>query len=155
MKIRMVLLLGWFVATGPLSAHTRHAPLSPKLLEAKTACIDNRTGEAQIADRAYDELQKWGRFQVVPAGQRCDVVFLFTTQSYVTGAYHRGSYDDDSYRGTSTVTRRTVTFLNVVDPQDGTLLWSNSKGSGNLYTGFRSATRGLIKDLRKRTEEKN
>ncbi len=45
------------------------------------------------------------------------------------------------------------TFLTVVDPKTGDNLWSDSKKWGNLYTGFHSATKGLIDELMKRVNE--
>jgi hypothetical protein len=45
------------------------------------------------------------------------------------------------------------TFLTVIDPKTGDSLWSDSKRWGNLYTGFHSATKGLIDELMKRVNE--
>jgi hypothetical protein len=41
----------------------------------------------------------------------------------------------------------------VFDAKNGNNLWGDSKKWGNLYTGFHSATKGLIQELRKRMEE--
>ena len=45
------------------------------------------------------------------------------------------------------------TYLTVIDPKTGENLWSDSKKWGNLYTGFHSATKGLIDELEKRINE--
>jgi len=41
----------------------------------------------------------------------------------------------------------------VFDAKNGNNHWGDSKKWGNLYTGFHSATKGLIQELRKRMEE--
>jgi hypothetical protein len=46
-----------------------------------------------------------------------------------------------------------ITYVTAIDPKTGNALWSDQKLWGNLYTGFRSATRSLVKELRKRVEE--
>lgn len=46
-----------------------------------------------------------------------------------------------------------ITYMTAIDPKTGKALWSDQKVWGNLYTGFRSATRSLVKELRKRVEE--
>ena len=45
------------------------------------------------------------------------------------------------------------TYLTVFDAKSGDNLWSDSKRWGNLYTGFHSATKGLINELKKRIDE--
>ena len=48
-----------------------------------------------------------------------------------------------------------ITFMTTIDPKTGNAIWSDQKLWGNLYSGFRSATRSLVKELRKRIEEQN
>lgn len=133
--------------------HAR-APLPVTLMDAKAVYIDNQTGSAKLADRAYDELSKWGRFRVVDSPKRADVIFLLSAKEYQSGSVTSGRVDDYGNISASTSQVVTgVTFLTVIDPKDGSSLWSDSKRWGNLYTGFRSATRGLIKALRDRIEE--
>jgi hypothetical protein len=37
--------------------------------------------------------------------------------------------------------------------KSGIVLWSDTRRWGNLFTGFKSATREVVKELRKRIEE--
>jgi hypothetical protein len=53
----------------------KHAPLPEKLLTAKTIFVENHCG-ARLGDKAYAELTKWGRFQVVTDRAKADVVLL-------------------------------------------------------------------------------
>jgi len=141
------------------------APLPNEVLKAKTAYLDNRSGLASIGDKAYDELTKWGRFKIVDRPQNADLIFLLSASEYQggyvsssTGQQH-GTVDNSGniqMSGESETTTTPVvyrrTHLTVIDPKDGTSLWSDSRQWGNLYTGFRSATRSLIKNLRERIE---
>lgn len=150
----------------PVFGHTKHAPLPEQILQAKTVYIDNQSGLSSLGDRAYDELSKWSRFKIVSNAKDADLVLLISAHAYVSG-YHtsttstaHGTEDDsgniqmsgNSQSETSpNVTR--VTYLTAIDPKTGDSLWSDQKVWGNLYTGFRSATRSLVKELRKRVEE--
>jgi len=141
-----------------------HLPLPPVVFTAKTVFIDNQTGMAKLGDRAYEELQKWGRFQIVSDPKQADLIFLLTAQEhnagYVTnGGGQTGTVDSSGNidtNGKSTYTTPVTvgyTYLTVFDAKNGNNHWGDSKKWGNLYTGFHSATKGLIQELRKRMEE--
>lgn len=152
-----------------LSAFARghkHAPLPAKVLAAKTVYLDNRTGYEKFADRAYDELQKWGRFRVVDSVRDADLVLLLSASVYHGGyvtsgtSQQHGTVDDygnvdlsGTSESTSVPVRVGYTHLYVIDPKTAESLWSDTRRWGNLLTGFRSATRGLVKELRDRIEE--
>lgn len=140
----------------------KHAPLPQTILEAKTVYLDNRSGLADIGDKAYDELTKWGRFRVVQNSKEADLLLLLSATEYRGGyvtsgsTQQQGSIDDSGnvqMSGRTTTTTEQVvygrTHLTVIDPKNGESLWSDS----NPWGKFRSATRGLIKALRKRIEE--
>jgi hypothetical protein len=138
-------------------------PLPPQVVNAKTVFIDNQSGEAKIGDRAYEQIRKWGRFQVVQDRKQADLILLLTAHEYnkgyvTSGGGQTGTIDESGNINTRSdptyTTPVTVgyTYLTVVDPKTGENLWSESKRWGNLYTGFHSATKGLIDELRKRIE---
>jgi hypothetical protein len=150
-----------FVFVSSSFAKHEKMPLPRQLMTAKAIFIDNRSGFADIGDRAYDELKKWGRFQVVDSAEKADVVLLFSANEYVSGyssnSYHNtsgnvsdsGNINAQTYGRTSSnavVSGRT--YVTVVDPKNGASLWSDSRS-----WGWRSATRGLVKDLRERMEQ--
>jgi hypothetical protein len=98
--------------------------------------------------------------------RQADLILLLTarehTGGYVTtGGRQTGTVDDaGNIETTSTptyTTRVTVgyTYLTVIDAKTGDNLWSESKRWGSLYTGFRSATKGLIGELKKRIEDQS
>jgi hypothetical protein len=161
MKSRLFLSVAMVLVTVAL-AYGKHEkmPLPAQLVQAKTIYIDNRSGLADIGDRCYDELRKWGRFQVVDSPQKADIVLLFSASRYISG-YSSGAYQTtngsiDSGGNISTQTYgngsshaivRGTTYVTVVDPKDGSSLWSDARA-----WGFKSATRGLVKELRDRIE---
>lgn len=135
-------------------AKTVHAPLPPELMSAKTVYIANESGDAKLADRCYSELREWGRFTIVTDPKQADLVFRIGTSTRTTG-YSADTTPD--YGGSSSTDIRanhsSRTQIDVINRATGAVLWSDSKAWGDLYTGFRSATKGVIKELRKRMEE--
>ncbi len=149
-----VAMLFAFTVCPSVLGHTEHAPLPPKVMQAKSVYIENHTGSATFADRAYDELKKWGRFRIVNDAKDADLVLLLTAREYVTGSYTNGHLSDSGYYAESTTTtKHGKTCLTVLDPVTGTALWEDTRSWGTIFQGFRSATRSLVKELRKRIEE--
>lgn len=165
----LLLAFGFFVL--PAHGRTKHAPLPAQIMQAKTVYIDNQSGFANLGDRAYDEVSKWGRFKIAASAKDADLVFLISAREYISGyrtvtdGTAHGTVDDSgNVQLNSDSTSRTqaqtsgITYLAVIDPKSGASLWANQKtwGGGFTWAGFnfaRSATRSLIKDFRKRIEE--
>lgn len=64
----------------PAVAKSKHAPLPDAVVHAKTIYILNETGMQKIADTAYDDLQKWGRFSVTSDRNSADLVIHFVAR---------------------------------------------------------------------------
>ena len=113
-----------------------HMPLPAKIMTAKTIYIDNRSGMAQVGDRAYDELKNWGRFQVVTERKQADLILVLSVETHSAGP----------------------TTVSILDPATGDTLWESTQAwrswslAGWRFSG-KSATRISIEDLRKRMEE--
>jgi hypothetical protein len=74
----------------PLFA-AKHAPLPDAVMQAKTVYIVNQSGRQDIADSAYAEFSKWGRFSVAKTKESADIVAIFTsTQRLTQGTTHNG-----------------------------------------------------------------
>ncbi|SRR5260370_6562013 len=164
--MRKIAVLFAFVVCLSAHANTKHAPLPEQVLKAKTVYVDNQSGLASLGDKAYDELSKWGRFKIVMSAKDADLVLLISAHAYVTGysTTTTGTAEGNTdASGNTRITGRSesqtspdiarITYMTAIDPKTGTALWSDQKLWGNLYTGFRSATRSLVKELRKRVEE--
>ncbi len=152
--MKKLVIASLLLAAVAATPETKHAPLPPALMQAKTLYIQNDSGDAKLADRCYDELTKWGRFKIVSDPKSADVIFLLTTHIRTSG--YSGHSTDDGAGGTNTTLsedRSARTRIDVLRAADGQVLWSDSKGWGGVYTGFRSATRSVVKELRKRVEE--
>lgn len=145
-----------------VSASHRKMPLPQQVMAAKTIYIDNRSGDADLGDKAYDELEKWGRYQIVDSPDKADLVLLLSAKEYI------GGYTSGTYRNTTgnvdnngnvnaqtygTTTSHAVisgtTYITLIDPKSGASLWGDARAWGR----FKSATRGLIKELRERVKD--
>jgi len=93
-----------------------------------------------------------------------DLILLFSAREYnrgyiTSGSSTTGTVDQsgnvnlDSSPTYSHPVTVGYTYLTVIDPKSGDSLWSESKKWGNLYTGFHSATKGLIDELEKRLND--
>jgi hypothetical protein len=149
-----------------LAKDKSHLPLPSQVTAARTVYIDNQSGMAKLGDRAYEEVKKWGRLQVVSDRRQADLIFLLSAREYnggyvTTGGGTTGTIDSSGNINTTSNPTYTspvsvgYTFLTVIDPKTGDSLWSDSKRWGNLYTGFHSATKGLIDELMKRVNEES
>lgn len=130
-----------------------HAPLPQKLLAAKTIYIDNRSSYSTIADKVYSELTKWNRFQVVDSPDKADIVFLLSSTVQTSGYTARtttSQYGNTSYGNTSIAADEDgFTHLQIISRDNGQILWAETR----RWVMFRSATKGIVKDLRKRMED--
>jgi cytochrome c5 len=146
------------------SSYAKHEkmPLPQQVMTAKTIYIDNRSGIADLGDKAYDELRKWGRFQIVDSAEKADVVLLLSAKAYISGyssnSYHNTSGSVDSSgnvtaqtygNGNTSAIYSATTYVTIVDPKAGAPLWSDARAWGR----WKSATRGLVKELRDRMDQ--
>jgi hypothetical protein len=145
------------VAGSLATAKTSHAPLPSALMEAKTVYIDNQSGTASFTDRCYDELSKWGRFKIVADPKQADIVFRISSFTRTAGASATTTTTDYGSTATSTTNidenRYGYTRIDVLASSTNQVLWSDTRRWGNLFTGFKSATRAVVQELRKRMEE--
>jgi hypothetical protein len=161
LKIKIIPALLMLVAFPAFAKHEK-MPLPQQVMTAKTVYIDNRSGHAELGDKAYDEMKKWARYQIVDSADKADIVLLLSAQEYIGGytssTYHNttGTVDDNgnvnaqSYgSGSSRAVVTGTTFITLIDTKSGTSLWADSKPWGR----WKSATRGIIKELRDRVKD--
>ncbi len=136
----------------------QHAPLPTKVLTAKTIYIENASGRADMADKAYTELRAWGRYQIVQTKDKADVIMVLSVTSEQTEGTEISQANSYNYK-TGAWTQGTVTVpdtatwrfsqVKLVDPSTGDVEWSDQLVQRRKY----SATEELIKALRHRIEE--
>jgi hypothetical protein len=137
MKAASTVALALVLVVSPIHAKDKLAPLPASVIAAKTVYIDNQTGHAEIADRAYDTLSKWGRFKILKDAKDADLVLRFTANT--NGRPTPPGNDID-------VSPTPVVFS--VRDQANNELWSVSKNKP-----LHSQTRLDIDEFKKRIEE--
>ena len=103
-----------------------HAPLPEQLIAARTAFIDNKSGEPAFADNIYQQLKEWGRWRVVTSRIDADVLVVLD---------HKERFKNKFY-------------FSVVDRESGEVLWAKQKDVALRIWG--QLSRKLMQDLRKR-----
>ena len=137
MKAANTLALALVLVVSPIHAKDKLAPLPASVIAAKTVYIDNQTGHAEITDRAYDALSKWGRFKILKDAKDADLVLRFTVNTN----------DRPTPPGNDIDVSPTPILFSVRD-QTNNELWSVSKDKP-----FHSQTRLDIDEFKKRIEE--
>lgn len=143
----LLVLLGTSV---PLAAKDKHAPLPPQILTAKTIYIENH-GQAKIGDRAYEELQKWGRFKIVSSRESADIVLQLSDKPPQPSAGSVSTYDNKTgswQYGTVNSVTPGITYISLIDAKSGELLFSDTKKGAN-----KRAPGKMIDELQARIEE--
>lgn len=130
-----------------MSAAKVHAPLPPSVYTAKTIAIVNHTGTQSVTDRAYEELQKWGRFSTVADPTKADVVLIIGLSQHSTGATAQ-TYGDNTYIQQNRVVDITVSFFLNSQPEP----FFSETERASLFR--KSATKRCVDDFRKRIEER-
>jgi hypothetical protein len=120
--------------------------LPPEVYSAKTIAIVNHTGTQATADRAYDELQKWGRFAAVIDPDKADVVMVVSMSSKKVGATGQ-TYGGNVYVTDRRVVDVTTAFLLHAEPEP----FFSETERAVLFR--RSATKRCVDDFRERLEE--
>jgi hypothetical protein len=136
-KAAITAALALVLVVSPIHAKGNHAPLPASVIAAKTVYIDNQTGHAEISDRAYDALSKWGRFKILKNAKDADLVLRFTADTAGRPTPPRNDIDISP----------TPVHFSVFD-QTNNELWAASKNEP-----FHSQTRLDINEFKKRIEE--
>lgn len=131
-----------------LVAKPVHAPLPSEVYKAKTIAIVNHTNHQSAADKAYAELQKWGRFIVVTDPGKADIVLVIGVESHPVGATAR------TYGGVTRVTQTQATDVTTAFFLAGQQEPFFSEAERASLIG-KSATKRCVDDFRKRLEEDN
>jgi len=150
------------LAAFPAFAKHEKMPLPQQVMTAKTVYIDNQSGHADLGDKAYDEMKKWARYQIVDSADKADMVLLLSAKEYI-GGYTSSTYGNTTGSvdtngnvnaqtygsGSSRAVVTGTTFITLIDTNGGASLWADAKPWGR----WKSATRGLVKELRDRVKD--
>ena len=104
----------------------KYAPLPDRIIVAKTAFLENTSGEQKFADNVYRQLEQWGRWRVVTNRSEADIVVVLDHQD----RFHNNFY------------------MRVLDRESGETLWN---GKRDVAIGsWGGVAKALVGDLRKR-----
>jgi hypothetical protein len=133
-----------------LFARHTYAPLPDKVMKAKTVYLEDRTGYPGVEDKAYQELEKWGRFKVVTNRKGADLILLLSDRAYTVGYMATVNGGSGGYWGIGQPLRTFFGYLTFIDPANGEMVWSEAKRV-NWTAGH--TLHAMFKELRERIAE--
>jgi hypothetical protein len=98
MKVQAIPLAAFLLTLSTASLFGKeknHVPLPAQVITAKTVYIDNQSEEADVGEKARDELRKWGRFQIVSDRAEADLILVFSTSAYTSYATSSPPYSTE------------------------------------------------------------
>jgi len=148
-----LLVFGTVLLLPPLAqANEKRPSLPTSVLSARTIYVDNQTTSAELQNTAYTELSKWGRFQIVDAPQKAEIVLRLSNGNYVkfvpggeTVPAHDPKVENQNWMGADEAVPPGSTRVSVIDAKSGNSLWSdirktdNSKAATHMLDGLRDA----------------
>ena len=147
-----IVLATFLLSPPPAHANERRPSLPASVLSARTIYVDNQTTSAELQNTAYTELSKWGRFQIVDAAQKADIVLRLSNGNYVkfVPANGNSSASDpkpakQNWMGADEGVPPGSTRISVIDAKSGNSLWSdirkteNPKAATHMLDGLREA----------------
>jgi hypothetical protein len=161
--MRSAVLLVALLVVSSLTLAQKQMARSPKILNAKTAFLLNKTGSDAVGNEALAQLKKWGKYQVVSDREHADLIFYLSADPYHGGdvflaSGQTGTIQEDGRIITDPVPNYSKAspareaYLAVIDPKTGDNLWSDHHAWGGLLTGFNTVGARLIRKLESQTQ---
>jgi len=136
----------------PVRANEKRPSLPTSVLSARTVYVDNQTTTGELQNTAYMELSKWGRFQIVDAPQKAEIMLRLSSGNYVKFVpggekvpAPEPKIEKQNWMGADEAVPPGFTRISVIDPKSGISLWSdirktdNPKAATHMFDGLRSA----------------
>jgi hypothetical protein len=127
-----------FLSVAVSQANEKRGAVPAKVFSAKTVYVDNQTADAELQHDAYMALGKWGRYEIVDAPQKADVVLRLAGSSvvkFVPGGDPSATYNPKPVSEKSAAGEELAppgcTRLTLIDPKSGTPLWSEVRKTSN------------------------
>ena len=137
------------VSASAIPIFCKNAPLPERIVTAKTVYIENH-GSAKLADLAYEELQKWGRFQMVDSAEKADIVLVLSEIQGQSTTGRTATYDPSANGGYGGWTHGHV---HAHSSEYSHLEIHDGKSGETLYADTQVKIGKTIQELRKRIEE--
>jgi len=147
------LLLATFLLSSAVAhANEKRPSLPTSVLSSRTLYVDNQTTSAELQNTVYTELAKWGRFQLVDAPQKADIVLRLSNGNYVRFVpgesncpANNAMAGKQNWTGADEAVPPGSTRISVIDPKSGNSLWSDirktdsPKAATHMLDGLRNA----------------
>lgn len=138
-KLRFLFFVtAMLLGLGLAQANEKRGALPSKVLSAKTVYVDNQTNDAELQHDAYMGLSKWGRYDIVDAPQKADLVlrlFGSSVVKFVPGSAASDTYDPKPVSDNSAAGEELAppgcTRITLIDPRSGNALWSEVRKTSN------------------------
>jgi hypothetical protein len=130
-------------------ANDKPGSMPATILSARALFVENQTSDAQFENSAFTELTKWGRFQIVDAPQKADVILRVSNGNHVRPV----SAEELDARVASKVPAEEAVpagfiRISLVEAKTGNALWSDLKKSNGSQP-----PRGMLENLRSAIEQ--
>jgi hypothetical protein len=148
----LIVVVIFLLSTAAVRANEKRPSLPTSVLSARTVYVDNQTASAELQNTAYMELSKWGRFQIVDAPQKAEIVLRLSNGNYVKlvpgqekVAVRDAKLEKQNWVGADEVVPPGSTRISVIDAKSGNSLWSdirktdNPKAASHMLDGLRMA----------------
>ena len=149
-------------ASAPLVAIYKKDPkvILQRIRNAKFVFFDDQTGANATGLKAFEEMKRWGKYQLIADRSKADLIFMLSADRYKGGYVvfsggqtgtidGGGKIDEDRVPIFTRAAPVRCAYLTIIDPSNGEELWSASRQWGGLLTGFDSAGARLVRKLKK------
>lgn len=144
-RILAVIIVFVLFGAAALPAKEKKPMLPPRVLAANTVFVENRTTSAELLNKAYSEISKWGRLQLVDNAKKADIVLRLTNGNSVELVSADAKAEAPNGAGADEAVPPGSTRISVIDPKTGSALWSDirktdsSKAGTHMLDGLREA----------------
>jgi len=161
--MRLIALLCVLLFVTPLAVAQKQMARSPRILNAKNVYFLNRTGTDAVGTAALAQLNKWGKYKVVPDRAQADLILYLSASPYhdgdvVLASGQTGTIQDNGHIAVDPVPNfpkappTRFAYLAVLDAKTGENLWSDEHAWGGLLTGYNSVGARLVHKLETQTK---
>jgi hypothetical protein len=140
-----ILILATFLCFIPLLANAFPQALPDAVTHAHTVFLENETGFNELQYTLILELSKWGRFDVVDAREKADLILRLDNGNHVR-VVPEGQAPSAVNAAPESEVPRGHTRISLLDPKSNSVLWSDTHKTdggkvknGHLLDGLREA----------------
>ncbi len=134
----VIVFAALLLALDTTHAKDKHSAVPSKVLSARTIFVDNETNDAELQHDAYMGLTKWGRYEIVDAPQKADIILRISGSNsvkFVPSGDAASAYNakpaSASFTDREELAPSGCSKITLIEPKSGTPLWSDIRKTGN------------------------